>query len=227
MKFQNGIITNFDIPGIKFKIELIPITNVFARPGYKMNPEYNTIHNTASPGASAEALSNYVRNQNAYKSWHFTVGNGVVIQHLPITESGWHAGDGPSGSGNRKSIGIEICEVPGAEETAIKFIAALSEATNISVPDKTKPHQHWSGKYCPRLILPHWETFIKNIQEEQKKMSDKMNDIVGRWSEENIKEAVDDGVFQGYPDNTFKPEQPLTREQAAVFYCRIKKIINK
>ncbi len=221
MKFQNGIIIDFDIKSITLKVELIPTTNIFARPGYKLTPEFITIHNTGDPGASAEALSNYVRSQNNYKSWHFTVGNGVVIQQLPITESGWHAGDGASGPGNRKSIGIEICEVPGAEETAINFIAALSEAINIQI-SKITTHQNWSGKYCPRLILPHWQTFIKNVQEAQMKIKD----IAGRWSEKEIKEAVEDGIFQGYPDNTFKPEQHLTREQAAVFWCRIKKLIN-
>lgn len=37
---------------------------------------------------------------------------------MPIVESGWHSGDGTNGSGNRESVGIEICEVNGAEETA-------------------------------------------------------------------------------------------------------------
>lgn len=223
LQIQNGLITNFDIKEINFKIELIPITNIFARPGYRMNSEFITVHNTASPGATAEALSKYVRSQNGYKSWHFTVGKNIVIQHLLISESGWHCGDGENGIGNRKSIGIEICEIDGAEETAIKFIAALSEVTDIPVLDKVKTHQYWSGKYCPRLILPHWSTFIKNIQEEQRAMKD----IEGRWSEKDIKEAINDGIFTGYPDGTFKPEEPLTREQAAVFYCRIKQIISK
>ncbi len=74
---------------------------------------------------------------------------------MPISESAWHAGDG-AGTGNRKSIGIEIAEVNGAEETAIKFIAQLIKATGISI-DKVVPHQRWSGKNCPRLILPHWD----------------------------------------------------------------------
>ncbi|HBQ43874.1 MAG TPA: hypothetical protein DD724_06400, partial [Lactobacillus acetotolerans] len=63
---------------------------------------------------------------------------------------------------------------------------------------------------------------IKMFQEER----EKMKDVENRWSEKEIKEAVEDGVFTGYPDGTFKPEEPLTREQAAVLYCRVKKIIN-
>jgi len=219
MQIKDGIVT--DLEGIRITQHLIPVSNKLARPQYPMKPEYITIHNTGNPGASALANSQYVDSVNAYVSWHFTVGSGEVYQELPITEVGWHAGDGAQGDGNRKSIGIEIAEVDGAEETAIKFIAQLIKATGISI-DKVVPHQRWSGKYCPRLILPHWDKFIKNVQEGQRKMKD----IEGRWSEKEIKEAVQDGVFSGYPDGTFKPEEPLTREQAAVLYCRIKKLTN-
>ena len=26
------------------------------------------------------------------------------------------------------------------------------------------PHKHWSGKYCPHLILPRWNKFIQTIR---------------------------------------------------------------
>lgn len=162
MLIKNGIVSLSNINIIQ---KLIPESHTYSRPQYLMIPEYITIHNTGDDGASALAISNYVTTQTGYKSWHFTVGNGVVYQHLPITESGWHAGDGINGTGNRKSIGIEICEVDGAEETAIKFIAELLQATNLN-RDKVVPHKYWSGKICPRLILPHWDVFIVNIKKE-------------------------------------------------------------
>ena len=130
-----------------------------------MKAEYVTIHNTGNPGASALANSKYVDNVNNYVSWHFTIGKDEVYQELPINISAWHAGDGANGAGNRKSIGIEIAEVPGAEETAIKFVALLLKATGLNI-DKVVPHQKWSGKYCPRLILPHWDKFIADIEKE-------------------------------------------------------------
>lgn len=163
MEIKNGIVTQLD--DIKIIQHLIPKSNILARPQYSMEPEYITIHNTGNPGASALANSKYVDNVNAYKSWHFTVGPGEVYQELPINEAAWHAGDGHFGTGNRKSIGIEIVEVDGAEETAIKFVAQLVKAIGISI-DKIVPHKHWSGKYCPRLILPHWDEFIENIKNE-------------------------------------------------------------
>ncbi len=163
MQIKDGIVT--DLEGIRITQHLIPVSNKLARRQYPMKPEYITIHNTGNPGASALANSKYVDTVNAYVSWHFTVGPGEVYQELPITEVAWHAGDGAQGDGNRKSIGIEIAEVGGAEETAIKFVALLIRATGISV-DKVVPHQHWSGKNCPRLILPHWDKFITDIKRE-------------------------------------------------------------
>lgn len=158
MKVSNGIV---DV-AIQ---ELIPATSKNARSGIKMAAEYITIHNTGNPGASAKANSNYVRKQNGFKSWHFTVDDKNIIQQLPINETGWHAGDGASGPGNRKSIGIEICEVAGAEENAIKFVAELLIALKIDI-SKVVPHRHWSGKNCPRLILPHWDKFVDDIKKE-------------------------------------------------------------
>ena len=38
----------------------------------------------------------------------FQVDDDSIYQSLPTNEVGWHAGDG-NGSGNMKSIGIEIC----------------------------------------------------------------------------------------------------------------------
>lgn len=159
MKITNGLITQLD--GIKFVSHLIPKTNKEAY-GYSMKPEYITVHNTGNPNASALANSTYVDKNNGYVSWHFTVGPNEVYQELPINISGWHAGDGAQGTGNRKSIGIEVVEINGAEETAVKFIAQLLLATGLTI-DKVVPHKHWSGKICPRLILPHWDKFISDI----------------------------------------------------------------
>lgn len=53
----------------------------------------------------------------------------------------------------------------------------------------------------------------------------KFTDVAeGRWSKPAIDIAVDDGIMQGYPDNTFRPEQPLTREEFAAVYARMKAV---
>jgi N-acetylmuramoyl-L-alanine amidase CwlA len=162
MKINNGIVTSINLNIIQ---ALIPTAHSKARPQILMQPKYITVHNTGNTGASAKANSDYITKLNEYKSWHFTVGKDEVYQQLPINEIGYHAGDGETGIGNTQSIGIEIAEVDGAEETAIKFIAELMKATNIQLINVV-PHKRWSNKSCPRLILPHWTTFISDIEKE-------------------------------------------------------------
>ena len=101
---------NYDLgyvpfPNIKFEeIEsIIPLTNPNNRCGVvRESTEYICVHDTASGAPSADAMahkrwldsmSNDV-NSTTCVSWHFTVDDKYVINHLPIDEVGYHAGDG-------------------------------------------------------------------------------------------------------------------------------------
>ena len=139
--------------------------------GYPMAPKYITIHNTAneSKGANAEMHARYLNNGAGGRtvSWHYTVDDHEIIQHLPTNVNGWHAGDGANGPGNRQSIGIEICEnVDGdfekAVANAIELVQYLMRKHNIGIMNVV-PHQRWSGKYCPRKLLTRWDALIKRI----------------------------------------------------------------
>ena len=46
---------------------------------------------------------------------------------------------------------------------------------------------------------------------------------IDRWSASAINEASKDGIIEGFPDGTFAPDKPLTREQVAVIWQRMKK----
>ncbi|MGG0022970.1 N-acetylmuramoyl-L-alanine amidase [Bacillus inaquosorum] len=138
------------------------------RPGYAMTPLYITVHNTANTaaGADAEAHARYLKNPDTTTSWHFTVDDTEIYQHLPLNENGWHAGDG-NGSGNRASIGIEICEnadgdFAQATANAQWLIKTLMAEHDISLANVV-PHKYWSGKECPRKLLDTWDTFKAGI----------------------------------------------------------------
>ena len=47
------------------------------------------------------------------------------------------------------------------------------------------------------------------------------SDIDGHWAEEFINRAVDKGWIQGYPDQTFRPDQPITRAEAMTLINRV------
>lgn len=138
------------------------------RPGNYMKPLYITVHNTANTkkGADAANHASFVKRSSTAVSWHFTVDDKVIYQHLPLKENGWHAGDG-RGTGNMKSIGIEICEnADGNFEKAVENAQWLIRQlmTEQSIPlANVVPHKRWSGKECPRKLLNRWDSFKSGI----------------------------------------------------------------
>lgn len=48
----------------------------------------------------------------------------------------------------------------------------------------------------------------------------KQKDYEGRWSEQAMQWAIDAGIMEGYPDGTFRPEKPVTREEFAAMLQR-------
>lgn len=145
------------------------------RPGYKLNPTYITIHNTANPNVGAKAHSSYIKGDAAASipaSWHYSVDHSIIYQHLPLNENAWHCGDGSSGKGNRNSIGIEICEYTDsslqrkAEENAAWLTAKLMKEYGIGI-DNIKQHYNWSGKNCPRVLRGRaggWEGYLNMVK---------------------------------------------------------------
>ena len=139
---------------------------------YSMKPIGITVHNTAND-ASAKNEVSYMKNNNSSTSYHVAIDDKEVILAVPFNRNAWHAGDGNKGTGNRKTIGIEICysktggtRFNNAEENAAKYIATLLKEYGWTVKDVYK-HQNWSGKNCPhRTISKGWERFVDMIQGE-------------------------------------------------------------
>lgn len=154
----------------KVIVDIVAKGNPEIRPETPMNPTEICVHNTGNDGkgANAEAHNKYIHNManlspkdTGYASWHFSVDNVNIYQHIPTDECAWHTGDGSGAkSGNRNAIGIEICEnkdmTPAqykqAEENAIALVVHLMDLYDIKL-DKVKCHQMYSGKFCPRVIL--------------------------------------------------------------------------
>ena len=141
---------------------------------YKMTPATSPF-DTANPHrCERQTHAAYLKGAAAAAipaSWHFTVDDKVIYQHLPLTENGWHAGDGASGTGNRQSIGIEICENRDgnraqAEKNAAWLVAKLLREFNLGL-DRVKQHYDWSGKNCPRVLRGRkdgWENFLAAVE---------------------------------------------------------------
>ncbi|EAO52850.1 N-acetylmuramoyl-L-alanine amidase / S-layer protein [Bacillus thuringiensis serovar israelensis ATCC 35646] len=164
------------IAGIPFTEWIVPAGNLDIRPQNPMKAKYITIHETANTerGANAENHAKYLYNQATQgtfrtASWHFTVDDKEIYQHLPTNENGWHAGDG-QGSGNMESIGIEIAvnqdgDYNKAVENAQKLVAHLMKQEGIS-GDNLRRHQQWSGKKCPDIMISrgNWNNFVNGAK---------------------------------------------------------------
>ena len=142
------------------------------RPGGSNPCKYITIHETgnAAKGADAVAHAAYLDSDAGKRdmvSWHYTVDDHAIVQHLPDYETAYHAGDGKDGPGNTTSIGIEICVNAGGDFEAAKANAAalvrlLMEEHGIHI-DHVVQHNHWNGKDCPKTIRATpgaWEAFL-------------------------------------------------------------------
>ncbi|WP_303984553.1 peptidoglycan recognition protein family protein [Niallia circulans] len=144
---------------IKVRKMLVSSVKTSIKCPYSMNAKYITFHNTAND-APAENEITYMRNNNATVSYHFAVDDIEVIQGIETNRNAWHCGDGSAvNSGNRTSIGVEVCysksggeRYKKAEALAIKFIAQLLKERGWGV-DRVKKHEDWSGKHCPHRVL--------------------------------------------------------------------------
>lgn len=159
------------------------------RPGGSNPCKYITIHETgnAAKGADAAAHAAYLDSDAGERdmvSWHYTVDDHAIVQHLPDYETAYHAGDGKDGPGNTTSIGIEICVNAGGDFEAAKANAAalvrlLMEEHGIPL-DNVVQHNRWNGKDCPKTIRATagaWEAFLALCRGETANVSKLDTDV--------------------------------------------------
>lgn len=165
--------------GLKVIKKLCPKSKYGRKCPYKMDPDYITIHNTAND-ATARNEVNYMLNNSNQVSYHFAVDDKEAVQAIPLNRNAWHAGDGGSGKGNRKSIGIEICfsksggtRFEKSEKNAAYLTAVLLKERGWSI-NRVKRHKDWSGKNCPhRTITKGWSRFLNMVKKELDKLNGK------------------------------------------------------
>ncbi|MGJ0683229.1 N-acetylmuramoyl-L-alanine amidase [Flavonifractor plautii] len=159
------------------------------RPGGSNPCKYITIHETgnAAKGADAAAHGAYLDSaagEDDLVSWHYTVDDHAIVQHLPDYETAYHAGDGKDGPGNTTSIGIEICVNAGgdfaqAQANAASLVRLLMEEHGIPL-DNVVQHNHWNGKDCPKTIRATagaWEAFLAFCRGEPANVSKLDTDV--------------------------------------------------
>jgi N-acetylmuramoyl-L-alanine amidase CwlA len=142
--------------------------------------EYIVIHNTATPGATAENEYKYFSTDGREASAHYFIDYTQILRLVANKNIAWHVGDGNGKYGitNANSIGIEMCEIPGhqreIEEITINFVIELMKELNVPLL-KVVRHYDASRKNCPRLLNTDgkWTKWI----EFKKKLKNKLEGI--------------------------------------------------
>lgn len=223
------------------------------RPGHAMKAEWITVHLTGNKAKTADAANHaeYLavnpKSAAAPVSWHFTVDDKLAYQHLPTNESGWHAGDSSSGPGNRKSIGIEVCENEGINQAkawlnAAELTAQLMFEQNLPITAVVQ-HNKWSGKNCPQDLRANggagWAKFIADVKKARAALDPlpdekpitvpgPFSDVPGNhWSAGAVEWAKDIGIAQGYPDGSLGFGENITIERQLVLLHRLYQLMKE
>jgi N-acetylmuramoyl-L-alanine amidase len=159
---SSGVINSETIYGTKFKPMILKKRHNYSK-YIEIKPEYITNHDTRNFNADAKEHAEYLENLfDEHKSWHFTVDDKMIIQHMPIIYNGWHCGDGSDKkSGNMTSIGIEGCVFKGID---LKMVRLNMIKLNVYLMNNVKwllgdnwiktivQHHKWMDKDCPYFI---------------------------------------------------------------------------
>lgn len=212
---------------------LVPVEKYGIKCPYEMYAEYITIHNTANDASAANEISYMIRNDNK-TSFHFAVDDVEVVQGISCARNAWHAGDGRNGTGNRKSIGIEICysksggaRYEKAYQNAIELTAQLMHMFYIPA-SKIVYHQHWDGKYCPHRMLDAGITIEKFRSEVQKKYDElykekptmAKDNTPDAYAKEAIEWAINEGILKGNENGDLMLHSSITRQDMIVVLHR-------
>ena len=225
--------SNLDLKIIQM---LVPVAKYGIKCPYAMTPEYVTIHNTANNASALAEISYMIGNWDEV-SYHWAVDDVQAIQAIEHNRNAWHSGDGGKGTGNRKSIGIEICHslTPGnpkyakSEDNGAKLAAIILNQYGWGI-DRIRKHQDWSGKYCPHRILDNgnWEGFKSKVQAYLLQLQGKQTPtpqptVTSKPTPKpaqtaTVREYAENGTFTATEDIYFRNEPNLNGKTQGMYY---------
>lgn len=158
-------------------------------------------------------------------------------------------------SGSAKANGTEVL-IPGkggkAEEYATKVADSICrglDTTNRGVRVDTEYLGYklyvLHNTDCPAILIE--VGFLTNAEDADKllnrtvafaeaiasvfgvieKGTPRFTDVSGHWAEKHIEKLVDYGIVNGFEDGTFRPDEPITRAQAAVMISNALSVLGK
>ncbi len=194
------------------------------RSGTKANMTSITIHNTGNPRSTARNERGWLTNpeNNRAASFHIVVDDKEAIECIPLDEVAYHAGNA---EGNRSSIGIEVCESGDQQRTwenAVALVVRLLIERGWGIAN-VRTHKSWSGKDCPRLLLPRWTELLTDIEQGIKALSEASPDAseVEAWKLEGLKYLAEKRLISDPPLWTGKIDEAMPVWAAMIIMANI------
>ena len=120
--------------------------------------------------------------------------------------------------------GVQTCALPISD-----ISKHWAESTIKSFVNSKYINGYNDGTFRPDNLITRAE-FVKILNKYfglTNKSGKVFSDTSSHWAKEEIDIAVTNGIVNGFPDGTFKPEAPITREQASVMISNYKQISDK
>ena len=196
------------------------------RPYTKLSPKGVVLHETATPGASAENEYRYFNNNDIGASAHGFVDWNGYIQTIPYNEVAWHAGY----TANSKYIGIEMCHATNKADfdkvwnNTVELFTTLLKQYGWTVND-IHTHNEMSKLYKETDHtdpIGYFKKFGRTIDDFKKAVENKMNGDLTMAQYEELKNEIEKIKEQlstyKYMDDSIKKISPDAFEalQAAI-----------
>lgn len=195
------------------------------RPNKPLTPIGWVVHSTATPNAPDENIATYFATHDADASCHYAVDWDSITAIIPECEMAYHAGY----QANIRFLSVEMCET----DDPVKFaevwkrtvwLLADSCQRHCWSPDVAIHSHLWASNTYKEtnhtdpydFFKQHGKTMEDLLRDVKKQMEKRFSDVEdGYWAKDIIEAIADAGLMQGYPDGTFKPDQPVTRAELA------------
>lgn len=163
----------------------------------------------------------------------------VVLKIAGQSSSG--SGSGSSGSGSSGTTAPAVPEaspLPGNlnEGTEITLTTDTGSATIYYTVDGSNPAESDTRVAYSEPVVVNEDTTIKAVSFKSDKYSDEatfsyvvsksiepvkeLTDMTGHWAAQTVQQLVSQGIINGYEDNTFRPENSITRAECAAIIKR-------
>lgn len=187
------------------------------------------IHHTWRPNYSNFNGSNHQALQSAMQRFHINAGFGDIAQHVTVFPDGkillGRDFNSTPASISGRNTGAFCIEQVGDFDKGKDTITGPQLRSTIAITrwltQRKKAqivyHNEHSPKTCPGSGFMSKEQFEAIVKD----------DLTGHWAEQDFRKFIELGIIGGFPDGTYRPNEPMTRAQFVAATSKLVKVLGE